>query len=176
MKTTSLTVGIVLAAAGVLIAVLVVAWLAAGVSDEGSDLELSGALLGGIFCMGALVLPLVGGGLLIFTRARREEAAMANVERQRKLLGAIETAGETTIADLALETGGTRETVREDLYDLVSKGLFSGYVDWDRGRLFARQSSEMRAGGTCPNCGGPQSLAGKGLIRCQFCGAEIFLP
>lgn len=176
MKTTSSTLGLILAAAGVIIAVLAIAWLAAGISDDNSDLEMSGALLGGIFCMGVLVLPLVGGGMLIFTRARREEAAMAHVARQRKLLGAVEAAGDITIAELALETGGTRETVREDLYDLVSKGLFSGYVDWDRGRLVARQASEIRAGGTCPNCGGPQSLAGKGLIRCQFCGAEIFLP
>lgn len=176
MKSTSSTVGIVLIAAGVLVALLALLWLGAGIVEDGSDLQLSGALLGALFCMGVLVLPLVGGGILILTRARREEAAMAHVARQRKLLGAIETAGETTIADLALETGGTRETVREDLYDLVSKGLFSGYVDWDRGRLFARQASEIRAGGTCPNCGGAQSLAGKGLIRCQFCGAEIFLP
>lgn len=101
---------------------------------------------------------------------------MAHVARQRKMLGIIESAGDITIADLALETGGTRETVRQDLYDLVSKGLFSGYVDWDRGRLVARQASELRAGGNCPNCGAELSLAGKGLIRCQFCGAEVFLP
>jgi hypothetical protein len=176
MKSTSSTVGYVLIAAGALVAVLVALWFGAGLVEDGSDLQLSGALLGAIFCLGVVVIPLVGGGILILTRARREEAAMSHVARQRKLLGAIEIAGETTIADLALETGGTRDTVREDLYDLVSKGLFSGYVDWDRGRLIARQASEMRERGTCPNCGGPQSLAGKGLIRCQFCGAEIFLP
>lgn len=176
MKSTSSTLGIVLMAAGAIVAVLVVAWLATGIMDEGSDLELSGAVLGGLVCMGVLVLPLVGGGLLILTRARREEAAMAHVARQRKLLGVVEAAGEISIADLALETGGTRETVRTDLYDLVSKGLFSGYVNWDQGRLYARQASEIRSGGTCPNCGGPQSLAGKGMIRCEFCGAEIFLP
>lgn len=163
-------------AAGVLIGLLAVAWLAAGLLDDSSDLELSGAVLGVLLCVGVLVLPLVGGGVLILTRARREAAAMAHVARQRKMLGAIEAAGEITIADLALETGGTRDTVRADLYDLVSKGLFSGYVNWDQGRLYARQASDMREAGTCPNCGGPLSLAGKGLIRCQFCGAEIFLP
>jgi hypothetical protein len=176
LKSTSGTIGIVLIAAGLLIGLLSIAWLGAGLLDDSSDLQLSGAVLGVLLCMGVLVLPLVGGGILILTRARREAAAMEHVARQRKLLGAIEAAGEITIADLALETGGTRDTVQADLYDLVSKGLFSGYVNWDQGRLYARQASEMRDTGTCPNCGGPQSLAGKGLIRCQFCGAEIFLP
>ncbi|CAN5574531.1 hypothetical protein BH24CHL1_BH24CHL1_11220 [soil metagenome] len=176
MKSTSGTLGMGLIAAGALIGFLVAGWLAAGFADDGSGLRLSGALLGAFFGFAVLVLPLVGGGALILTRARREAAAMEHVGRQRKMLGVVEASGEISIADLALETGGTRDTVRSDLYDLVSKGLFSGYVDWDRGLLFARQASEIRAGGRCPNCGGEQSLAGKGLIRCEYCGAEIFLP
>jgi hypothetical protein len=176
MKSTSGTLGIILIAAGVLALLLGGAWIASGLLDSNNDLEIGGALLGVILCVGVLVVPLVGGGFIILSRARREEAAMAHVARQRKMLGIIESAGDITIADLALETGGTRETVRQDLYDLVSKGLFSGYVDWDRGRLVARQASELRAGGNCPNCGAELSLAGKGLIRCQFCGAEVFLP
>ena len=176
MKSTSATLGIVLVAAGVLVGLVAIGWLATGLMDDGSDLELSGAVLGLLLCLGVLVIPLVGGGLLIYTRARREEAAMANVQRQRQLLGIVEAAGEISIADLALETGGTRDTVRADLYDLVSKGLFSGYVDWDKGRLIARQASEIRELGACPNCGGQQSMAGKGLITCSYCGAEIFLP
>jgi DNA-directed RNA polymerase subunit RPC12/RpoP len=176
VKSTSGTLGIGLIAAGVLVAILIGGWLAAGLADDGSDLRLSGALLGAFFGFAIFVLPLVGGGVLILTRARRVAAAMEHVGRQRKMLGIVEASGEISIADLALETGGTRDTVRSDLYDLVSKGLFSGYVDWDRGILFARQASEIRAGGRCPNCGGEQSLAGKGLIRCEYCGAEIFLP
>lgn len=176
MKSTSTTLGIVLIAAGVLVGLVSAGWLAVGLTEEGSDLQLSGAVLGALFCLGFVVIPLVGGGLLVYTRARREQAAMAHVERQRNLLGIVESAGEITIADLALETGGTRDTVRDDLYDLVSKGLFAGYVDWDRGRLIARQASELRELGACPNCGGEQSLAGKGLITCRYCGAEIFLP
>lgn len=176
MKNTSGTLGIGLIVAGVIVGLLIAGWLAAGLADDGSDLRLSGALLGAFFGFAVLVLPLVGGGVLILTRARREAAAMEHVGRQRKLLGIVEASGEISIADLALETGGSRDTVRSDLYDLVSKGLFSGYVDWDRGVLTARQASEIRAGGNCPNCGGAQSLAGKGLIRCEYCGAEIFLP
>ncbi len=28
---------------------------------------------------------------------------------------------------------------------------------------------------TCPNCGGQLELGGKGIIKCPYCGAEIFL-
>ena len=171
MRNTSQTVGIVLIAAGLIIGALAIGWLALGVMGDG-DLEMSGALL----FIGFLVIPLVGAGLLVLTRARRESAAMERAQRQRKLLGVVEAAGEISIADVALETGGTRDTVRDDLYDLVSKGLFSGYVDWDRGQLIARQASELRGRETCPNCGGQLSLAGKGLVKCPYCGAEIFLP
>lgn len=175
MRNTSQTVGIVLIAAGLIIGALAIGWLALGVMGDG-DLEMSGAALGALLFIGFLVIPLVGAGLLVLTRARRESAAMERAQRQRKLLGVVEAAGEISIADVALETGGTRDTVRDDLYDLVSKGLFSGYVDWDRGQLIARQASELRGRETCPNCGGQLSLAGKGLVKCPYCGAEIFLP
>jgi hypothetical protein len=169
-------IGMVLIAVGAIIGFVTGAWLISGLLDEEAGLRLSGAILGAALILGFIVLPLVGAGIFIFLRGRAESAQFAHVSRQRKMLGLIEAAGQIQISDLALQLSGTRETVRSDLYDLVSKGLFAGYVDWDRGVLYARQASQIREGGTCPNCGGNLSLAGKGLIRCQFCGAEIFLP
>lgn len=29
--------------------------------------------------------------------------------------------------------------------------------------------------GSCPNCGGVLEPAGKGLVRCRYCGTEIYL-
>lgn len=174
MRSSSQTVGIGLVIGGIIIAVLISAWLAAGIVDD--SLRLSGAILGGTLGFLVLVLPMVGGGALLYLRGRSEAHSLQRAARQRTMLGIIESAGEISIADLALELDGTRESVRNDLYDLVSKGLFSGYVDWDRGRLYARQASEMRETETCPNCGAPMSMAGKGLIRCDYCGAEVFLP
>jgi ribosomal protein S27AE len=175
MRSSAQIVGIVLMAAGVVVAVLLIAWLAAGLADDGG-LEASGAVLGGFFGFIFLVAPLFGAGVFAFLKGRRESATLANVQRQRKMLGIIEAAGEISISDLALEMGSDRDTVRADLYDLVSKGLFAGYVNWDRNQLFARQASELRGRETCPNCGAPLALAGKGLIRCPNCGTEIFLP
>jgi hypothetical protein len=169
-------IGMILIAAGAIIGLVSLAWLASGLADDEGGLRLSGAILGAALILGFIVIPLVGGGAFIFHRGRAEARQFEHVGRQRKMLGIVEAAGQIAISDLALQLGGTRETVRTDLYDLVSKGLFSGYVDWDRGILYARQASEMRQGGSCPNCGGNLSLAGKGLVRCQYCGAEVFLP
>ena len=168
--------GMLLVAAGVLIGLAGGAWLLTGIADDESGLRVSGAVFGGALLFIAVVLPLVAGGVFMYVRGGAEAAQFAEAERQRKLLGIVESAGEISIADLALQLAGTRDSVRADLYDLVSKGLFAGYVDWDRGILFARQASELRGRTTCPNCGGEVSLAGKGLVRCQYCGAEIFLP
>lgn len=162
--------------AGLLIGAVAIAWLASGLSDDESGLRLSGAVFGGALVFIVFVLPLVAGGIFLYIRGGAEAKQFENAARQRKLLGIVESAGEISIADLALQVAGTRESVRTDLYDLVSKGLFTGYVDWDRGILFARQASELRGRETCPNCGGQLALAGKGLIRCPYCGAEIFLP
>jgi hypothetical protein len=169
-------VGILLIAGGAIIGALALAWLASGLSDDEAGLRLGGAIFGGALIFIIFVLPMLAGGIFVLQRARREEAQFAHVGRQRKMLGIVESAGQIAIPDLALQLGATRDDVRADLYDLVSKGLFAGYVDWDKDLLYARQASELRGRETCPNCGGQVTIAGKGLIRCPFCGAEIFLP
>lgn len=176
MTFTGRTVGMLMMAAGLLIGAVAAIWLATGVADDESGLRLSGAVFGGALLFIVLVLPLVAGGIFLYVRGGAEAKQFENAARQRKMLGIVESAGEISISDLALQIAGTRESVRDDLYDLVSKGLFAGYVDWDRGILFARQASELRGRQTCPNCGGQLEIAGKGLIRCPYCGAEIFLP
>lgn len=170
------TIGLLLILGGLGIAAIAIAWLASGVADDQAGLRVSGAILGGGLLFVAVVLPMLAGGTYIFLKGRSEEAQLASGQRQRKLLAIVETAGQISIADLALQLSGTRDSVRDDLYDLVSKGLFSGYADWDRGMLYTRAASELRGRETCPNCGGQLEIAGKGLIRCPYCGAEIFLP
>lgn len=167
--------GILLLAGGAVFGLIILAWLASGVADDESGLRMSGAILGGGVLLLVIVGPMLVGGTLLFKRGSVEDAQLAVVRRQRALLGIIESAGQISISDLALQVQGTRDGVRDDIHDLVSKGLFTGYIDWNRNMLYARQASQLREGRTCPNCGGEVNLAGKGIVRCGFCGAEIFV-
>lgn len=124
----------------------------------------------------AIVAGILGvGGVVVLRRTQEESAEMADVRRQRTILSAIQAQGKLSIAEAALETKSDAATVRKDIYDLVGKGIFSGYVDWDAGMLYSKQAREIRAGGVCPNCGAQIELVGKGVIKCQYCGTEIFL-
>lgn len=174
MSGSTRTIGILVTAAGIVLSLAIAAWLVAGLTA--GDLEAGGALLGGIFGLIVIGCPLIGGGLFLMSRGSAEQAELQRSQRQRRLMGLVETAGESSISDIAIELRSSRDQVREDLIDLVSMGLFSGYVDWDSGTLYARQASELRELTHCENCGGQLSLAGKGLITCEFCGAEYFLP
>jgi len=86
----------------------------------------------------------------------------------------VQAQGQVKISDVALELDASRDQVKEWVYDLVHKGLFAGYINWDEGTLYSRDAAQLR-GDKCPSCGGELELAGKGVVRCPYCGAEIFL-
>jgi DNA-directed RNA polymerase subunit RPC12/RpoP len=121
-----------------------------------------------------IAAPLVGVGVFLLIKGRREAAEFAEVEKERKLLGMVQAQGQVGISDVALELDASRDQVKEWVYDLVHKGLFAGYINWDEGTLYSRDASQLR-GNKCPNCGGEVELAGKDVIQCPYCGAEIFL-
>jgi tRNA(Ile2) C34 agmatinyltransferase TiaS len=79
------------------------------------------------------------------------------------------------VAEVALELNATRDQVKDYIYDLVGKGLFTGYINWEEGVLYSKQASELREGRKCPNCGGELELVGRGVISCPYCGTDIFL-
>lgn len=167
------TIGAILTAAGVILGIAIGTWLFLGV-QEGS-LKGSGAAFGGVIFFGVLVLPLVGAGIFFMIRGAAEAKDLARVREQRRLLDIVKTRGQVQISEIVLEMKSTTDKVRNDLYDLVGRGLFSGFVDWDKGILYSVQASELQGRQTCPNCGGQLELAGKGLVKCPYCGAEIFL-
>ena len=173
MTSSGRTVGLILIAAGIVVGIAVTAWILFGINE--GNLRGSGAALGFVLLFGVIVLPLVGGGLFMLVKGNAERKDMARIQEQRALIDIVKTRGQVQISDLVLELKSTRDRVQQDLYQLVGRGLFSGYVDWDKGVLYSVEARQLNGRQTCPNCGGPLELGGKGLIKCPYCGAEIFL-
>lgn len=121
-----------------------------------------------------IAIPFVGAGIYLVVRGRAEEKELSDIARQRKILDMVKTRGQVDISDLVFELRSTSDQVRDDIYKLVGMGLFTGYVNWNEGVLYSREASQL-TGNKCPNCGGEQEFAGKGVITCKYCGADIFL-
>lgn len=166
---TGKVIGIILIVVGAAICLLGAAWVGASSRDLAS-----GAMVLGVGLTFILAAPLVGVGAFLLVRGQREATEFAEVEKERKLLGMVKTQGQVSVSDVALELDASRDRVKGWLYDLVDKGLFAGYVNWDEGTLYSRDAAQLR-GNKCPNCGGTVELAGKGVVKCPYCGAEIFL-
>jgi ribosomal protein S27AE len=173
MAASARLVGLLLLGFGTVLGVAIGLWLIFGVLDNKT--ERTGAIFGFVLLYGCLVLPLIGGGIYFFRRGQAEARDLARVAQQRRLLDLVTTRGQVSIADLVLELNTTRDQVQRDLTELVGRGLFSGYVDWNKGMLYSVEASKLQGRQTCPNCGGQLQLAGKGLITCPYCGAQIFL-
>lgn len=134
----------------------------------------------GGFALGAFLIflvfsPLLIAGIYLWRRGGVEAREAEVAEKQRRLLGMIQARGKVALSDIALELRATRDHVRAWIYDLVHMGLFSGYINWSEGLLYSVEAAALRDAGKCPNCGGALELAGRGVIRCPYCGTEIFL-
>jgi hypothetical protein len=156
-------IGIVL----IVVSIGIDAWLGAGLAT-GS--RATGVALGFVL----FSLPFLAAGIYLLLSARGEIKEESKADKERNILDAVTTRGRVTLADLAIEGNLTRDQVKGYIYDLIGKDLFRGYVNWDRGELVSAEAAQMKEG-TCPNCGGRLELAGKGLVRCPYCGTEIYL-
>jgi hypothetical protein len=163
-------VGIVLIVLGLIIGVVAGAWL-----FTNEDLDGPARILGLGLALLVLVAPLVGGGLYLATLGGKESRQQADAAQQRKLLNIVQTRGSVPISDMVLEMQLPREQVKEMIYSLVGLGVFSGYINWDKGVLYSSDASQLRELRQCPNCGGDITLSGKGVANCRFCGTEFYL-
>ena len=169
----SRTVGIVLIAVAVGICLIGGALLGTGVA--GGRLGTSGAVLGFGLLFLVLVTPLAGGGIFAVIRGRKDAETEKQAQMQRKILDMVKTRGEVSVADVIVELQSSLPEVQDMIYKLVGMGVFSGYINWDEGTLYSAEASSLRGLEQCKNCGGQLSLAGKGVVKCPFCGTEYFL-
>lgn len=169
---TGKTMGIILIAVGAGVCLLASLWVGAAAMGEGLTRAAAVLGLGLAFIISA---PLIGIGIFMLIRGRQESEQMAHVEQQRKLLGMVQTQGQVDIASAALELDVSRDEIKNMVYDLVNKGFFAGYINWDEGMLYSQEASKMREGSQCPNCRGELELSGKGVVSCPYCGTDIFL-
>ncbi len=165
------TAGLILIVVALVIIVVAGLFLFSGLSE--GRLRASGSLLGLALVL-AVTLPLLAAGASLWIRGRGEVQQFAEVGKEKKILNIIQTHGQVNVADVVIEMRLTREQVKGYIYDLVGKGLFTGYINWDEGVLYARQAAEMRTT-KCPNCGGIREVVGKGIVKCPYCGSELFL-
>ncbi len=168
------TLGIILIIGGIVVGAIIVVLMTV-YRNEGS-LTAGAATLGIVLGLLALSLPQLGFGAYLLSRGRQEAVVAESAGMQRQMLGMIKARGQVSIADLAIELRTSRDEIQRLLYELVNMGLYSGYINWTEGTLYSSEASELRNLERCKNCGGQLELAGKGVIRCPFCGTEYFLP
>ncbi len=137
-------------------------------------LDLSAGILGIVLAL-IIALPLAAGGVFMIVRGGQEAKTEVEAQKQRRLLDMVTTRGQVTISDAAVEMQVPRDEVKNWVYRLVGLGVFTGYINWDDGILFSAQASQLRDLTQCKKCGGEVKLAGKGVVRCPYCGTEYFL-
>ncbi|MBI5034173.1 MAG: hypothetical protein HZB51_26935 [Chloroflexi bacterium] len=174
--TTGRIVGIVLVIAGVVIFACVGAWVGLGVAGQGTGgLSPVGALFGlGLF--GVVPLLILGGvGVFMFIKGGQEAIEMADVQKKERLMGMIQAAGKVSLANAAIELKMTRDQVKNAILDLVNQGLFTGFINWKEQTFYSKDVAQMQTT-KCPNCGGEREAVGKGIVKCPYCGVELYLP
>lgn len=170
-------VGIILIIAGLAICAVVSLFVGVGAfaAGEGPRVSTAGAVLG-VALFGVIpFLILAGVGLFLFVRGGQEAVQMADVQKQEKLMGMIQSSGKVSVANAAIEMKLTRDQVKDMIYQLVNQGLFSGYINWQEGIFYSRDLSQVQTT-KCPNCGGQREVVGKGIVKCPYCGVELFIP
>jgi hypothetical protein len=167
------TVGLIAIVAGIVVFLGAVLWIGSGWRMGQTD---GPAALLGITLCGAIPLLLLGGfGVFMLIRGRAEERDLAGVRKKERLLGMIQAQGKVSLSSAMIEMKMTRQEVNNAVYELVNQGLFAGYIDWSNQTFYSQDASRMGSN-KCPNCGGVRELVGKGIVKCPYCGVELFIP
>jgi DNA-directed RNA polymerase subunit RPC12/RpoP len=164
-------VGLLFAGAGIVVEVLALAWLFGNASE--GKLQPAAFILG-LAVAQVIALPLLGAGVYLFIKGGQEQVEFQEMDKERTILNMVQTQGKVKISDVALQLKASRDQVKNYIYDLVGKGLFTGYINWNDGVLVSKTAGEMKTT-KCPNCGGEREVVGQGVVKCPYCGSELFV-
>lgn len=164
-------VGLVMMIGGSIVLLGFLLW---GITALGTDVTPQGFALG-FFLALLIIAPLIGVGFYLFRKGQQESSDFEQVGKEKKILNMVLTQGQVTIQEIVIELSEPRDVVEDLIRNVVGKQLFSGAINWDKGVLYSVESQQLTEGRKCPNCGGELEFAGKGLIRCPWCGSEVFL-
>lgn len=167
------TIGIILIGIGLVICAVVTLFVGSGAA---SGQTTTAATVLGIGIFGIIPLVLFSGvGIYLFTRGSAEEKELVQVRQKERLLGMIQAQGKVTLNTIMVEQHLSRDQVQNYIYELVQQGLFSGYIDWKSATFYSQDASRVGSN-KCPNCGGVREIVGKGIVKCPYCGVELFIP
>ncbi len=168
-------VGIIMLGAAVVVCLLGAALLLPRTFAEGPERLTMAAAVLGLVLTAIIALPLGAAGVYMLVRGKQEAQTEATAQKQRRLLDMVSSRGQLPISDAAVELQVPRDDVRNWIYRLVGLGVFTGYINWDDGVLYSAEAANLRNLTNCKKCGGELQLAGKGVIKCPYCGTEYFL-
>ncbi len=167
------TIGIILIVIGLGVCGVVSLFVGSGAAT--GQTTAAGAILGiGLFGVIPLLL-FVGVGAFMFIRGSAEAQDLAIVRQKERLLGLIQAQGKVTLSSIMVEQHLSRDQVQNYIYELVQQGLFTGYIDWKTTTFYSQDASRVGSN-KCPNCGGVREIVGKGIVKCPYCGVELFIP
>jgi hypothetical protein len=169
-------VGLILAFSGMIIMLSCAAIMFGGLASNLFPTSgIAGAMIG-FTLFGVIPLLILGGaGVFLFIKGGQEASEMADVQKKERLLGMVQAAGKVSLGSIAIELKMSQQQVKDAIFELVNQGLFSGYINWQEGMFYTKDLSQVQTN-KCPNCGGQREVVGKGLVKCPYCGVELFLP
>jgi multisubunit Na+/H+ antiporter MnhC subunit len=168
-------IGFILIGAAVVVCLLGSALVLPRLAAGGAERLTAAAVVLGLAITAIIALPLAAGGVFMIVRGRQEAQTTEVAQKQRRLLDMVTSRGQVAITDAAVELQAPRDEVRNWVYRLVGLGVFTGYINWDDGVLYSAQAASLRELTNCKKCGGKLQLAGKGVVKCPYCGTEYFL-
>ncbi|QPC80963.1 hypothetical protein G4Y79_14745 [Phototrophicus methaneseepsis] len=164
--------GIILVGLGVLMTVLAGFWLA----TEASVLPVGDTLLRALLAF-ALIIPVILLGVYLLVRSSTQDAEVfvtSEMEQQRRLLDLLKLRGQATFDELAVALDTTEAEIIAQLQSLVHLSIFSGYVQWENGRVVAVPTQSLLNMTHCVHCQQPIHIGPATTTICTTCETEYY--